>query len=156
VTRLSRAIKSTAEDGTPQIVFYHRGVGTDGTALDSVIGGDFGAGLALDIRELYYFICTNYADGDEIVLVGFSRGAFTARSVGDMIAAVGLLTFDGLDHFAEIFQDYENLGEPARADEDFLLAGLPAYNGQKGKARIVWEETRRVMYRQWLQKVGYF
>ena len=44
-----------------------------------------------DIREIYNYICNNYVDGDEIILTGFSRGAFTARSVADMISSVGLL-----------------------------------------------------------------
>lgn len=60
------------------------------------------------IREVYSFLCANYDDGDEIVLLGFSRGAFTARSVGGMIGSLGLLTRRGMDDFYAIFKDVEN------------------------------------------------
>jgi uncharacterized protein (DUF2235 family) len=42
---------------------------------------DFGK----NVREVYSFIASNYAPGDEIILIGFSRGAFTARSVAGMV-----------------------------------------------------------------------
>ena len=60
------------------------------------------------IREAYSFICANYCDGDEIILVGFSRGAFTVRSVAGMISQLGLLTREGIEHFYPIFKDMEN------------------------------------------------
>lgn len=55
----------------------------------------------------------NYEDGDEIFLIGFSRGAFTARSIGAFIAEVGLLTSTGLDSFYPIFKDWENQVNPS-------------------------------------------
>ena len=51
-------------------------------------------------------------EGDEIFLIGFSRGAFTARSIGAMIASVGLLTTKGMDQFYPIFSDWENQVKP--------------------------------------------
>lgn len=50
--------------------------------------------------------------GDEIFLLGFSRGAFTARSIAGFIAAVGLLTRRGMDNFYPIFDDWENQLKP--------------------------------------------
>lgn len=50
----------------------------------------------------------NYEDGDEIVLIGFSRGAFTARSIGGLIGDIGLLTKKGLGSFYPIFKDWMN------------------------------------------------
>jgi len=50
----------------------------------------------------------NYEPGDEIFLTGFSRGAFTARSVAGLIASMGLLTRAGLVEFYPIFRDWEN------------------------------------------------
>ncbi len=70
---------------------------------------------------MYNFICKNYQDQDQIYLVGFSRGAFTARSVADMIASVGLLTPQGLEYFPEIFDDYENMGDPKRRADQFSV-----------------------------------
>ena len=49
---------------------------------------------------------------DEIFLFGFSRGAFTARSIAGLIAGVGLLTKAGLPYLAEVFKDFENRGNP--------------------------------------------
>lgn len=42
-----------------------------------------------NIREVYAFIAANYIPGDEIILIGFSRGAFTVRSVAGMIDNIG-------------------------------------------------------------------
>ena len=64
-------------------------------------------GLADHIREAYSFICLNYEDGDEIFLLGFSRGAFTARSISSLIRAIGLLTPKGLQDFIQIFEDWQ-------------------------------------------------
>lgn len=54
----------------------------------------------------------NYEDGDEIILVGFSRGAFTARSIGGLISSIGLLTKHGLSAFYTIFKDWEYQADP--------------------------------------------
>ena len=71
-------------------------------------GGATGEGLSEHIREAYGFLVTNYDLGDEIFLLGFSRGAFTARSIAAMINSVGLLTVRGMDDFYAIFKDWEN------------------------------------------------
>lgn len=49
---------------------------------------------------------------DEIFLFGFSRGAFTARSIAGLIGGVGLLTKAGLPSLAEVFKDFENRENP--------------------------------------------
>src|SRR4051812_28025598 len=85
-----RCIARQAEDGTSQIVRYHPGVGT-GNPLDHMLGGAMGIGLAPAIRDVYAFLVNNYVPGDEIFLFGFSRGAFTARSIAGLIGAIGLL-----------------------------------------------------------------
>lgn len=60
-----------------------------------------------DIVECYRFICDNYTVGDEIVVIGFSRGAFTARSVADMVCALGFLNHAGIEQLPHIFNDYK-------------------------------------------------
>lgn len=60
------------------------------------------------VRESYSYLCANYSNGDEIFLIGFSRGAFTARSVAGMVSNLGLLTREGVDHFYPIFKDMQN------------------------------------------------
>lgn len=64
------------------------------------------------MREAYSFLCHNYVEGDEIILLGFSRGAFTARTVGAMIADLGLLSMRGMSSFLPIFKDWENKIKP--------------------------------------------
>lgn len=108
VTRISRALRRVSLDGTPQIIYYHSGVGTGSSTLDTISGGLLGTGISENIREVYSFIATNYTPGDEIILIGFSRGAFTVRSVASMIRDIGLLTRTGMNYFYPIFKDQEN------------------------------------------------
>ncbi|KAI9810072.1 MAG: hypothetical protein M1827_006683 [Pycnora praestabilis] len=112
VTRICRAINPESNDGTPQIVYYQAGVGTGPSAWDKLIGGGTGMGLSENIREAYAFLAANYNPGDEIFLIGFSRGAFTARSIAGLIGSIGLLTRNGMEDFYEIFKDYENNQNP--------------------------------------------
>ncbi len=70
-------------------VFYQRGIGTGG--LDRYTGGIFGDGLDRNIRSAYKFISYWYEPGDQLFIFGFSRGAFTARSLVGFIASSGLL-----------------------------------------------------------------
>ena len=80
--------------------------------LSRVVGGAVGAGLKENVREAYSYLAVNYREGDEIFLIGFSRGAFTVRSVGGMIGTLGLLTREGLPFFGEIFEDFEHRHDP--------------------------------------------
>ncbi|KAL9096773.1 MAG: hypothetical protein Q9165_001261 [Trypethelium subeluteriae] len=112
ITRLTRAVKTTSSDGIPQVVYYHFGVGSQGGVVDRVVGGATGQGLSENVREGYEFICNNYAPGDEIFLLGFSRGAFTARSIGGLIGEVGVLTKEGLQYLAEIYKDVTHKYDP--------------------------------------------
>ena len=87
-----RSSRSTARrQGIAQIVFYQSGVGTEGASPARSLGGALGLGLAHNMRDAYTFICNNYCEGDEIFLFGFSRGAYTARSIGGLIGFAGLL-----------------------------------------------------------------
>lgn len=90
----------------------------------------------------------NHVDGDDVFFVGFSHGAFTARSVADMITSVGLLNHNGLDHSYDIATDYQLMGDKTRKLEHYLFHDLTQYGGQKGRAKIEWEEERRRQYRE--------
>lgn len=119
VTRIARAIKSEDDAHHPQIVYYQAGVGTGIGLWSHLVGGGTGLGLSEHIREAYGFLANNYreydpkapgSDPDSIFLIGFSRGAFTARSIGGLIGAVGLLKKKAMPHFYQIFTDWENAG----------------------------------------------
>ena len=74
------------------IKWYDEGVGT--VWHDRLGGGLFGFGLSKNIAQGYQFLVNNYEDGDEIYLLGFSRGAYTARSLSGLIRKIGLLKKD--------------------------------------------------------------
>jgi uncharacterized protein (DUF2235 family) len=86
------------EQSADQIVYYDEGVGTK--KLERIRGGALGTGLSAKVLDGYLWLMENYrgaqenASGvaDQIFIFGFSRGAFTARSL------VGLLSLCGLMH----------------------------------------------------------
>lgn len=92
VARLRNCV-APADDDTEQLVYYHPGVGTEGSKLKQLAGGAWGAGLGKNIQSAYHWLCHRYETGDEIYLFGFSRGAFTVRSLAGMVGACGLLAF---------------------------------------------------------------
>src|SRR5215813_3841817 len=81
-----------APDGrVTQIAKYLHGVGDSRNFLVRILGGGGGAGLVTRIVRGYTFISRNFEPGDRIFIVGFSRGAYTARALAGLIAARGLL-----------------------------------------------------------------
>ena len=88
VVRTARAVRPADDGGVPQIVFYDWGIGSYSGKL---AGGLLGAGIDKNIQDAYRFLVHNYLPGDEIFLFGFSRGAYTARSLVGFIRNAGLL-----------------------------------------------------------------
>jgi len=84
-------VLTDASGNTVQIAKYLHGVGDSRNAAMKVLGGVFGIGVIARIVRGYTFISRHYQPGDAIHIVGFSRGAYTARSLAGMIARVGLL-----------------------------------------------------------------
>jgi hypothetical protein len=80
-----------------QVAKYLDGVGDSGNWLVKMLGGVFGAGLVTRIVRGYTFISRNYVAGDRIFIVGFSRGAYTARALGGLIMEQGLLNAQTVD-----------------------------------------------------------
>ncbi len=74
-----------------QVAKYLHGVGDSNNPLVKMLGGTFGAGIIARIIRGYTFISRNYEPGDRIFITGFSRGAYTARALGGLICAKGLL-----------------------------------------------------------------
>ncbi|MEI6755189.1 MAG: DUF2235 domain-containing protein [Paludibacter sp.] len=95
VFQIKELIPSKSITGIDQITFYDFGVGTDW--FDRLAGGAFGIGINKNIVDAYMHIVNHYEPGDEIYLFGFSRGAYTARSVAGLIRNSGLLTRDNED-----------------------------------------------------------
>ncbi len=86
-----------------RLVYYDPGVGNPGQlpgttvvdkagrALDRINGLAFGRGLYDNVAEGYHFLMAHWHPGDEIYVLGFSRGAFTARSIAGMVNAFGII-----------------------------------------------------------------
>ena len=51
----------------------------------------FGVGISANIKQCYEFLMDQYRPGDRVYLFGFSRGAYTARSLAGMVHYSGLL-----------------------------------------------------------------
>lgn len=95
VWRLYSALDKTEKPGATtaelQLARYIPGVGTSGNRVLRLIDGATGIGVPSNVRKLYRFLCWNWEKGDEIHLFGFSRGAFTVRTLAGMIRWQGLL-----------------------------------------------------------------
>jgi uncharacterized protein (DUF2235 family) len=119
VTKVARAVRTRSTGGADQIVYYHDGVGTAG-GLDRFTGGAFGEGIEANIRDLYRFIVYNYEPGDELYFFGFSRGAFTVRTLAGFMNKAGLIYKAGDYYVPEIYDWYES--GKAEGSPEFILA----------------------------------
>jgi len=112
VVKLARAILPVAGDGVTQVVFYDWGVGTGGR-FDRISGGAFGRGLDRNIQDVYRFLVHNHARHDQIFLIGFSRGAYTARSTAGFIRNCGILKKKHASMIPEAYELYRSKSRPA-------------------------------------------
>jgi uncharacterized protein (DUF2235 family) len=112
---------------------YDEGVGADGNPIQRLLGGAFGTGLFQKIKDGYTRVALSYEQDDEIFIFGFSRGAYTARSLAGMIAIVGLPTKPFNDWVVETaFNAYRDKGQ-----RDALLASLAPYGLYDAKLTMV-------------------
>lgn len=89
VVRFHRSVAPAGPGGVQQDAWYNEGVGT--SWWNRLEGGAFGTGLDFHIMEGYRRLAETYQDGDEVYVLGFSRGAYTARSLVGMIRNCGLV-----------------------------------------------------------------
>ncbi|QVM82745.1 DUF2235 domain-containing protein [Novosphingobium decolorationis] len=121
VTKMARAILPRTATGRAQVIYYDEGVGS-GNVLDRVVGGAFGTGLGTNVQQAYRFLCQNYEPGDSLFLFGFSRGAYTVRSLAGLVGLVGLVRKGDLDKLPEIWAYYRmDDGKRAKAPLDPAL-----------------------------------
>lgn len=115
VARLAKSVAPVnADTGVPQIVYYDEGVGVSSNisrATDELVklgGGAFGRGLDRKIEAAYRFLVLNHEPGDEIFVFGFSRGAYTARSLCGLIRKCGIVRRDCFDQVPRALELYRN------------------------------------------------
>lgn len=113
VVRLGQALSPQGNDGRVQVPIYVEGVGTGrrgvtglSRATDRWLGGALGLGLMGNVIEAYRHLVFLYEPGDEIYIFGFSRGAFTARSLVGFIRFTGLLSRAHLHRIPEAVRRY--------------------------------------------------
>ena len=99
-----------------QVAFYDDGVGTEDYKPLRILGGAFGWGLGRNVRQLYKELVQAYEPGDKIYLFGFSRGAFTVRTLAGLVCRMGIL--DSKEYWDDerldkavfhCYQDYRSL-----------------------------------------------
>ncbi|MGZ2258485.1 DUF2235 domain-containing protein [Roseobacter sp. A03A-229] len=125
VLRLSSLCARSAE----QKVLYFEGVGT-GTGMVSTVGrwlskwggGLFGWGLNRNIKAAYLALCECYRPGDKILIFGFSRGAYTARSLAGMIRKCGILSDPTPANLRRAFRLYRRRGPDNSPDAPHVRA----------------------------------
>lgn len=129
VFKIFNAIQVRAQ----QLPFYDSGVGADGNPIEKLLGGAFGTGLFQKVKDGYTRIAHGYESGDQVFIFGFSRGAYTARSIAGMIGICGLPTKDFDDSLVETaFQAYRNKDQRAS-----LLSGLGKYGMENAEITMV-------------------
>ncbi|MBB3180990.1 DUF2235 domain-containing protein [Variovorax sp. Sphag1AA] len=103
-TNVLKLYEMLAARGDPQqLLYYDPGVGSPdflpstspldwlGRWLQRIYGLAYGRGIYENIRDAYQFLMRNWQPGDQIWIFGFSRGAFTARSVSGIVNLFGIL-----------------------------------------------------------------
>ena len=122
VVRLAQALSPTGADGVVQVPIYVEGVGTGrrgvtalGRAQDRLLGGLLGLGLMENVAEAYRHLAFLHEPGDAVSVFGFSRGAFTARSLAGFVRYTGLLSRADLALLPEAVRRYSrpSLAPPA-------------------------------------------
>src|ERR1700744_6018175 len=140
VALLARSVHATqATGGVMQVVLYLRGVGTTGLQAEVLIEGMTGLGIDDNIRSAYMFIAQNYLPGDEIFLFGFSRGAYTARSLAGFIGACGILKRQRLGDLAKAWRYYRKGARPHSPQEFVRLNETDAHPDATIKFLGVWD-----------------
>lgn len=123
VVRMAQAVRLTAEDGMTQHVIYQIGVGSGrggnqiAKTLDKFGGGALGWGLTENIEEVYRALVFCYEPGDEVFIFGFSRGAYTARSLAGMIRSCGIPPRDAVGRVPEALERYRSRDPETHPDD---------------------------------------
>lgn len=162
VVRLSRALLGTAPDGVRQQGFYLPGVGTGqglkglSAKVDRVTGGALGWGLDAAILDAYRSLIRAWEPGDEVFVFGFSRGAYTARSLVGLMRRAGIMAAVHADRVAEAMELYRARPKVDPDDERLLrLRARCAPATATSAAEIAWREARGLPAPERVMEVAY-
>ena len=113
VLQLARAVRPKVK-GVEQVAFYDWGVGTD---RKKIAGGISGIGIDKNIMDFYRFIVHNFDKGDHLFFFGFSRGAYTVRSLAGFIRNCGLLKREHADQIPAAYRLYRKRSSASSPSE---------------------------------------
>lgn len=136
VTKLALAVADAGGRKT-QLAYYQPGVGT--SRWERIRGGVFGMGLSQDVTEVYSFLVTHYDPGDEVFLFGYSRGAYTARSVAGLIHNVGILRREHASQLGPAYNLYRSRAIKPRATESQLFRRSFSHADRQIRFLGVWD-----------------
>jgi len=121
---------------TPQVALYHDGVGTESFKWLRLLTGATGWGLSRNVKQLYGELARVYAPGDKVFLFGFSRGAFTVRTLAGFINACGILDLSKFPTNEAFNQGIEDAYGEYRRQYSSWLTGLVRPARKPDAARI--------------------
>ncbi|MDN4982140.1 DUF2235 domain-containing protein [Bradyrhizobium sp. WYCCWR 13022] len=128
-------LKSLTSETPEQRVYYSQGVGT--IRGEVVRGGVAGYGIDDEIIQAYTWLIENFDDRDEIFIFGFSRGAYTARSLSGLISKCGILRLGAPLSIEQLYARYRLyvaptirslLGKPLPAEASIEERWLTKYS----------------------------
>jgi len=143
-------ILSEGTDGVAQVVRYHCGLGADETGLQYWLAGTIGVGLKDLVLDAYQSIVELYEPEDDIIVLGFSRGAYAARALVGMIGASGIVKTPSDSNKEAAWANYRVKPElreqtdPSKAiDAVETMLAIRSLNGVHSENRVkcvgVWE-----------------
>ena len=160
VYKLYRACRigpDTSIDPHDQIAFYDPGLGTDSDSHGlGRLGKTFykwaasvaGRGIATNIADCYEFIINHWQPGDRIFIFGFSRGAYTARCVAQVLSLCGVPTHASKDPA----QPFKRFGRQARKVAERAVHQV--YEHGAGYPRAEFEAERDELARRFRVEFG--
>lgn len=153
--RASRADPTSRIDPAKQVAFYDAGLGTDEDTtgwlsawrfFQKLLGSATGRGISHNIADCYEFIINHWRPGDQIWLFGFSRGAYTARCIANVLSLCGVPTTGAGG------SDLRRFGREARKIAEEAVREV--YEHGAGHSRGVFEAERNEKARRFRAEYG--
>lgn len=154
--RASRTGPDSPIDPAQQIAFYDAGLGSEQVegpfwqqfrdSIRKFLSAAFGTGLTVNVADCYAAILSVYETGDRVWLFGFSRGAYTVRSVAGVMNLCGLPAQDADG------QPIPRWGSRLRSIAEEAVHSV--YEHGAGRPRKAFEDQREEKARRFRVKYG--
>lgn len=153
--RATRVSSDSPIDPAKQIAFYDPGLGSDDVpspgllqlwrVILKILSSALGTGLTRNVADCYEHILRVYEPGDRIFLFGFSRGAYTVRSVAGVINLCGVPTK---------LPNGDEIPRSGRTVRGIANEAVDIYEHGAGDARAAYEFEREEKARRFRVKHG--